>query len=582
MTITRYLAFVGPPEQLAALDRHAARFAQGHGLECVLDASGARVFASGGRAIGTGPGGVILGTLFPREPGTAPISALDPATAGRLARDSGALITGHWGAYVAIQAGSGTASLLRAPLGELGCYYWSDGALVIAASDMALLAGWAGQVPAVDWEAVGRHLLASELRTAATCLSGIRELPGGERLTIGAGELRTETLWSPWCFIAPPHALRSYEDAAAALHATATDCVGRWGGRFGRVLVGLSGGLDSSIVAASLAQAHVPFDCVTFVTDDAMGDERPFARAVAAHLGVTLVEVFRELRGIDLSRSNAAHLPRPTGRAFAQESERIGLAAARACGADAIFRGGGGDNVFCYLQSVRPIVDRIRSEGWGSGVLESALDVCRLTGSSFGTVAACTLRQLRRPARYPFPAETSLLARERAAAVEEVPPHRWLEPPPGTLPGKAAHVALLLAMANHMEPLAPELGMPLLSPLMSQPLVELCLGIPSWWWCRGGNNRMVARRAFAGDLPVSVIARRGKGTPDAFAIALFEANRAQLRELLLDGLLARHGLIDAVAVEAALADQRPIAGHGYSRILQLADVEAWARSWTAR
>lgn len=577
----RYLAFVGPDTQVAALAPHAARLAERHRFECVLRAAETLVFASPQGSVAVGPAGLILGTLFRQAHGAARSRAIDTAEAARILASPDRLLRDYWGAYLAIlpERGGPGAALLRAPFGELGCYYWTDGALVVAASDVLLLGEWAGQTPAIDWDALARYLISAEPRTGATCLKGIRELTGGERLTTGSGVVSVSPRWSPWEFTARMDEAQRFEDAAEAVHATASDCVGRWGREFQRVLVGISGGLDSSIVAASLARAQARFECVTFVTADPMGDERPFARAVADHLGVPLAEAFREPGGIDLTATNAAHLPRPTGRSFAQESERIGLSVAREIGADAIFRGGGGDNVFCYLQSVRPVVDRIRAQGWGPGTLESLLDICRLTGCSLATAFRRTWAQRRRAPHYRFPGDATLLSCELAARAGDTAPHPWLEPPPGTLPGQAAHVALVLAMANHMEPLAPEIAMPLLSPLMSQPLVELCLTIPSWLWCRGGNNRMVARRAFAGDLPAEVIQRRGKGTPDSFVIEVFEANRRLIGERLESGLLAGQGLLDLAAIRAALADTRPVSDHGYSRLVQLVDVEAWARSW---
>lgn len=566
MTAPRYLLLAGPSEQLDALLPHARAIAHAAQLTLMFDHPEARLFCPIESVVRNDPRGIVIGSVFARD-------------ARALADTSHAtLLAHHWGNYLALETGRRRTALLRAPFGELGCYHWSDGRLIVAASDLPLLSQWAGQPPTVDWQGVARHLLWSELRTDVTCLSRISELQGGDRLLWGQGPLCAETCWSPWdhaVACAPP----DFGSAADQLRRIAIDCVGRLGSDLAPILVQLSGGLDSSIVAAALARAGVRFDCVTFVTEDPTGDERVHARAVAAHLGVQLREVFREVTGVDLTRSNAAHLPRPTGRSFAQVSERIALEAAGLSGAGAIFRGGGGDNVFCFLQSVRPLVDQVRTGGIGSGLLGAARDLCQLTGAGLGEVTWRTLRQLGRPLRYPLPADARLLAPDLRTIGGEQAGHRWLDPPDDMPPGKVAHVALLLAMANHREPLAPAIALPLLSPLMAQPLVEHCLRIPSWWWFRGGNNRAVARAAFARDLPAATIARRSKGTPDSFAMRLFEANSSLLRSMLLDGLLAREGLIDREAVEHALTESGPIRGHGYARLLQLADVEAWARSW---
>jgi asparagine synthase (glutamine-hydrolysing) len=75
--------------------------------------------------------------------------------------------------------------------------------------------------------------------------------------------------------------------------------------------------------------------------------------------------------------------------------------------------------------------------------------------------------------------------------------------------------------------------------------------------------------------------RRSKGTPDAFAARIFDTNRKKLREILSGGELFRRGLVDLPAILEVLDDPRPVHGHAFRRLLQFADVEAWATGWNA-
>src|SRR3546814_1569831 len=61
------------------------------------------------------------------------------------------------------------------------------------------------------------------------------------------------------------------------------------------MLLLLSGGVDSSIVAACLAHAGCAFDCLTLVTANPSGDERSYARLAAESVGAALVERMREI-----------------------------------------------------------------------------------------------------------------------------------------------------------------------------------------------------------------------------------------------------------------------------------------------
>jgi len=581
----RYLAVVGPAEdgaRMARRDRIIA-FGQRQGLTPAFETDNLLVLVGKGGAVHTVDGrGLVVGTLFPRAQGAPAMRDTDTQSALALGNDApAALIGNYWGSYVAFLTDEhGGLQIVRAPFGELPCYYQRHDGWIAIASDVALLGGGGASAPAIDWRAVGRYLVTSELRQQATCLSQVAEVLGGMQLTIRYGTATNSTLWSPWDHVTPDAASGAMATAAAAVGATARDCVGRWGAQFDHVLVGVSGGLDSSIVATCLHDAGRTFSCMTLVTDDPLGDERHYARLLTEAVGRPLLERYRTMAGVDLECSNAAHLPRPVGRSFAQESERLNIVLAREIGADAIFRGGGGDNVFCYLQSVAPISDRLLTSGPGRVALETAVDICQLADCTLWTAGWRAMRRAWfRPVRHNLPGDTIFLAKGMADAANDSRSHPWLEAPPGALPGKAAHIALLLSMQNHMEGLAPAYDLPMLSPLMSQPLVECCLRIPSWLWCTGGHNRMVARVAFAAELPQAIIDRRSKGTPDSFVADIFDMRRAQIRELLGDGLLARHGLLDLEAVLAVIADTRPISTHEFSRIMQLVDVEAWTRAW---
>jgi asparagine synthase (glutamine-hydrolysing) len=76
-----------------------------------------------------------------------------------------------------------------------------------------------------------------------------------------------------------------------------------------------------------------------------------------------------------------------------------------------------------------------------------------------------------------------------------------------------------------------------------------------------------------------VIDRRSKGAFDGFCARLFDRNRVLVGELLLEGGLARQGILDRSAVEAALRNPAP-SGELVMRLLALVDAEAWLRSWS--
>jgi asparagine synthase (glutamine-hydrolysing) len=579
----RYIALIASDAEALAASDAAARLRKLDGFDLIFDAGGLMIFAGGTRQMMLSTHGALFGTLFAGREKPRLLDALSLADWAQLSATTGrSLIEGFWGGYVAIvrDDASQAVHVIRAPLGDLPCYYLQNEGLTIVASDVGGLVAAGILQPAINWSFIAGHLLREHFRPSATGLRGVTELLGGTRLTVTAGDTRVEQLWSPWTFAARPAEIADEAIAIEQVRETTLACVNAWGSDFRHIVLGVSGGLDSSIVAACLAHGDTPVTCLTLATQDAGGDERLHARDLATHLGISLHEAFEDLALVDLGRSDAAHLPRPLARAFAQSGDQLSLRLAAQVGGDAFFSGAGGDNVFCYLPSAAPIADRLLAQGVGRGVVRTVRDVSRLTDSSIWKAAVMGMRRAWFRARgHSWPCNRTFLTEEAIARASALGHHLWLDAPAHALPGKAAHIAWLIGIQNHLEGFGRERTHRMVAPLLSQPLVELCLRIPSWMWCSGGRNRSTARSAFARDLPHSIIERRSKGSPGSFVVELYEAHRERVRTLLSDGLLARAGLVDIDSVIAVIDDPRPVRAHHYSRIMALVDVEAWLRAW---
>jgi len=535
-----------------------------------------RMMIAASHAVAT-PGRWIVGSLFRRGEAT-PLTGATLRTSSGTVSAAGELTREHWGDYVAFGTSRDGRYALRAPFGSLPCYWQEAFDHVVLASSVRLLGAFGGPAPDVDWHAVGQFLAATDLRNGRTCLRGVKELGGGEAIEVADRGIRLERYWSPWPWVDRAQAFHNRDAAAEALaRAIDTAVASRLPVDVPAVLL-LSGGLDSSVVAAALASNGRRFTCLTMVVADAQGDERDHARAVARHLDVPLVEVVRDPRQVDLTRPLARGLPRPTGAQFRQATFAAADDLARETGSALVIDGGGGDNMFCSLQSVAPVVDAVLATARGGRPLATAASVARMAQVSVAAVVARVgVRLMTRRAAYRWPVDYSLLDPGIVDGLD--PSHPWLDVPRGTPPGKAAQVGLLLAAMAVADGLDQDRHPALSSPLVSQPIAEVALRVPSWMWFEEGRNRVPVRRAYAARLPASVVGRRSKGTPTGFLARLIEREADLLRPFLLDGCLAVHGVIDRAAVEAALAPG-PARDLRFARLLQLADAEAWARSWS--
>jgi asparagine synthase (glutamine-hydrolysing) len=576
MRLPRYLAVAGPRDPFGekqlirrAMDAAGLGLAYaGPELEVYCDTRGWPCLADGA--------GVVLGPIFRQQGAMAPVTAFSAEESRRIVQSRGqALIEDCWGDYLAFIVAPGRALVVRPPFSDLTSFHAAQRGLVLVASGLELLASCGVPTNEPVWSKLAAHMRYGGLRAAATCVAGIDEILWGHRLVVTGTAARTEPCWSPWRFALAP---RSGSRAALAedLRERTLTCVTAQVRHLDSVVAMLSGGLDSSILAACLAQAGPRLHCLNLAYGGAIGDERIYARAVAAHLGVPLTEIAPDLHDVDVTRCNTADLARPIARAFLQPSRRAKYRIAAATQAADVVDGGGGDSLFCFLQSVAPVADRLRREGPGRGMIETAGDVARLTGASMVEVLLRTLRRtfLRSPAhRWSL---TDRFLRGRAIDLAGRRSHAWLQTPRGALPGSASHIANMVVVENLID-----IGNGTVaewSPLMAQPLVEFCLSVPSWYWVENGHNRALARRAFAPLLPPEIAWRRGKGTPDGFAAAIFETCREALAQFLIGGRLDAAGLLDTPTLRAALAPGRPVKGHDYNRVLRIADVEAWVRS----
>lgn len=529
---------------------------------------------------------VVIGQLFDRG-GSRSVAAIADGVAARLSTSPACLVEDFWGSYLAIVAGAHGCRILRDPTGLMPCYVRQFEDNIFLASDVAILDTGRCAPSTIDWDRLSEFLQAPGIRRRATCLAGLDELPPGVLTCYGSEGRSDRRLWTPSTFTGAACRISS-DRAVSALRDSVCSSIAAIGGGFDNIVVGMSGGLDSSVVCAALAASGQRFTALTMYTDDPSGDERAYARLVATRTDAALLEHRYEVEQIDLSKSGSTHLPRPVGRQFMQEIERTYRMEVGAHGFDAIFTGNGGDNVFCYLHSAAPIVDRLRSARERRGVARTFVDMCRITQCDLATMLRATLSLLvRRSPRSPSP-DRRLIDTDRQGTEWTPLLTPYVEHLVGcqdrsaSLPGKRAHIDLIMGIQNHVEGYDRSILPPAIPVLLAQPIVETCLRIATWDWCRGGINRAIAREAFRTALPAPVIARRSKSGPESLTAEVFELGRPVLRDLLLGGALRDNRIIDAAAVEAALGDPAVTRGQLLYRLLELAEAEAWVRSWSGR
>jgi asparagine synthase (glutamine-hydrolysing) len=605
--VYRYMAFVWNPmderSRLAVLSLTRRLEAGATQWSRALQGAGVIVFHAD-RRVGSSDalplahsGGVVLGRIFTRNIGNpesaARVTFNDTESSQIIASGGRRLLENYWGRYVAIlrNASTGEVWVLRDPSGGFPCWLTSHDGVSIICSDVEDCHALGAVSFTVNWRYIMAFMAHAALQTRDTGLNEMSEVQPGERLRFCSGSMQRSIEWNP-LDIARSSPFEDTEEAVASLRAATIGCVHTWAACYSAILHNLSGGLDSSIVLYCLATApsRPQIICANYYSDGPNEDERSYARAMAGRADVKLVERKLDARMVRLDEVlRLRRSSRPWFYMYEIEHGRFEGELAAQHGATSLFSGAGGDGVFFQGHAELAVTDYLFDRGFGAGLLRTAVDAARLSRKSIWPLLSQALRVRAFGSRWdPIgmakPLERTLINRDVIAAVkrDRTFEHPWLTAvntravPPGIL-WHITSISLPPAFYSSFsrEPY-PERTMPLLS----QPLVELCLRIPTYLLIRSGRDRAVARRAFERDLPGEIVRRQAKGRADQHLRNILDSNLDFVRELLLDGLLVQRGLLNRAVLEVYLDRNRSPADFQYSEILQEhVCAEVWLRSW---
>jgi asparagine synthase (glutamine-hydrolysing) len=352
----------------------------------------------------------------------------------------------------------------------------------------------------------------------------------------------------------------------------------------------LSGGIDSAVVVALMAQASSePVRTFTVGFSDARYDERVYARAVAQRYGTRHEEVV-------LEPDAAATLPRlvdtfdePLGDEAALPLYLICEQARRHVTVALV--GDGGDESFAGYERYAAVglAGRIPAPvaAAGARLLRGAGEQrsARFRAARLLDVAAAPAQERYGRIMQVFsPQErVELWSDEALTAIAPLRTSaRLLGSPPADgirglqLLDVETYLAADLLPKSDLASMAHSLE--LRSPLLDHRVVELGLALPDSLRMRGTTGKLALRRAFADELP-ELVAKRGK---KGFGVPLARWFRGELRDLAGDVLLdGGSGWFRPASVERLLREHAAgRADHGH-RLWCLLMLELWQRRYVA-
>ncbi|MBM3457515.1 MAG: asparagine synthase, partial [Armatimonadetes bacterium] len=398
-----------------------------------------------------------------------------------------------------------------------GCYRLRRGDGPSYCADPRALRRLPGASLAPDPAALHGYLCFSHVPAPLSAFAGIHACPGGaefswqEGLPEGSGET----------------------ERTAELRDLLEQAVVRRLGPEREVAVFLSGGLDSSLIAALLVRLGIRTHLFTLDFGPPWNQELEYAQQVARHLERPLQVVptgAREIRGA--IEATARALFQPFGDGVTVPLYLLGQAAAATCGV--VFNGEGGDQLF---------------GGWANKPMVAA----ELYGAEGYSREAAYLETYHR-----FLGQTDRLYapwfRRQAA---ELDPGVWLRPAleaPGfrTLLHRLRAANLRLKGAQNIAPrcvqLAAAHSLAVRAPFFDEKLAEWSFRLGPEWFLQGSCEKYLLKRAAEPWLPEAVVWRekRGMGVPIAEwcsgPLRRVIAGRFSSRKLRRQGWLEPHGV----------------------------------------
>lgn len=516
----------------------------------------------------------LIGELFDSDGNAVDATSLSQGMAPQELRDR--VLRHCWGNYLLVQSETDglTATLSPAVAGNVPCVYRVSNGHGFLTSDVSLAVAAGLYAKRVDWEAIGHRLVFPSIKRAGTSLAGLCELLPGTTLRVEHSRASVADAWSPWTWVTSGNRYATPAEASESVR-KAIDCAVRaMATKDGTTLLELSGGLDSSIVAAALSDTSCQVSCANLITPVPGVDERRYAAQMADVLGVPLhiepLPFERSRLEFPVSSGSVSPGMGPLQNAI----DEIMEAAAHRLGTRSYFSGGGGDSVFCYLRTAAPAADALQLLGLRRG-LAAVGDLAALHQCTFWKATHLTLRKrLCAPNLVPRPVTTFIAG---SLGEMQAAQHPWGFAPVGALHGDRERIIDLAGNQLFQGQAARAATRPFRFPLLSQPVVEACLRAPSWLWIDGGRNRAVARAAYRTALPAEVFQRQSKATYIGYLGAVYQQRKHEMREFLLGGRLADEGLLDPSAIAAYIAAPLPARDQTFLRLFELCMVENWVR-----
>jgi asparagine synthase (glutamine-hydrolysing) len=488
--------------------------------------------------------------------------------------------------------------LARDRFGEKPLYYTTMGGGLAFASELKSLLAHPAIELRLDPEGINQFLTFGNTLGETTILQSVHKLPPAHVLVASRNGIRVSRYWE-WR-IEEDHSLserliierlRELLQEAVRMQLVSEVPLGAF----------LSGGLDSSTVVAFMGKAlDRPVKTFSIGFRDRQFDELPHCRTVATAFGTEHRELVIDPHAVEVVADLVWHLDEPFADSsaiptyflskLAREEVTVALSGD---GGDELFAGYPGYHAESYLNGMRRIPPRIRAwtlaqvinplTDWSRGAPREVME--RVRRNLLRIDMSPEDRFLSRHCLFPMALRHEVLTdHTQALLAPSDHPANWVKLDfhgNQNAVNKSLYMDVNVYLPNDMLVKVDRMSMAhsleVRCPLLDHKLAEFMGTVPARYKVRSGRTKYVLRKAMAGILPDSILARGKQG----FCVPLdrwFKSGLVALaREVLLAPVSMRRGLVDPKGVEALLRrHEQQITANG-EQIWALLVLEMWCR-----
>lgn len=493
----------------------------------------------------------------------------------------------YWGRYLFITFDDNGITFYRDPQGLSVLYYTQIEDGYLFSTSLAPLVDTLSYQIDFNWTYLTSFIASNHQLTSVTPFKGVYEiLPGcSTQLSRGVSP-KISQFWDPTALVSTY--IEDETSLQQKIYDTARMNLSSWVYGATKINLQLSGGLDSSSLLGLLRESgyQEPIQAVNLYDSVfADADERDYAQDVCDlyQVPVSYIDMHERLPFGEVSiterydRPSSALLDTRAGQAILA-LEQIEKNDERLCGQ-------GGDHLFLAPPPQEALLDYIlghRLQGIGT-VLK---DLCAFYRMPYLSLLGSSVRKYvsyrRGTLNYLPHAEVSVawMTDDFRNMVDSsiFKPIFW-ESLKKVHPGKAQHILAILSSTLYIDRGSLIPGKPIINPLLSQPLVELALSIPTYQSFRKGYDRYQYRKSMDKHLKGKFIWRTSKGGTTGSLIAGARLHFEKLRPLLLEGQFVQRGYIEREKLNYALLELRGGKTDNVWPLLNLFFVEKWLDSW---